>query len=45
MIRCVDKMAEDEMPIVIMTADNVKVALVSRLNNNRQDVCRQNGFQ
>ncbi len=45
MIRFVDKMAEDEMPIVIMTEDNVKVALVSRLNDSRQDACRQNGFQ
>ncbi len=45
MIRCVDKMAEDEMPIAIMTVDNEKVALVSRLNDSRQDLCRQNGFQ
>jgi hypothetical protein len=42
---CVDEMTEDEMPTVIMTVDNVKVALVSRLNDSRQDLCRQNGFQ
>jgi hypothetical protein len=45
MIRFVDKMAEDEMPIVIMTVDNIKVSLVSRQNDSGQDVCRQNVFQ